>query len=644
MQGTVRRLAAIVAADVVGYSRRIEADERATLAALKDLFAATIAPLLAEHNGRMVKTMGDGFLAEFGSVVEAVGFAVAMQRAVPERQAGTAPERRLVFRVGINLGDVVVEGDDLFGDGVNVAARLEQLSAPGGVMISGTAYDQLQGKLGLPLDFNGEQQVKNISRPVRTYVVRLAGSGPSRAQIYARGLKRARLPIAAALIALVVVGGTWQWRRRAVLPANPSIAVMPFEDIGGDAATDRLALGVSNEIVTDFSRYRYLDVIASSATAAYPDKGADPRRIAKDLNARYVLKGSIQREGDNIQVRARMFDGATGQVFWSKGWDRPANDVFAVQKEVAESVIAALGDQNILVGLTAAAAHRAPTDLAAYDFYALSYDVFNKGHFAEAEKYADQAIAKDPRFPYGYTLKGWAVNAQANQRGQLGKTISPDVRDQLIWLGRKAIEVDPNEAWSHVYLGAVLRFIGEDLALAEDEIDRALELNPSSADITVIAAAVMSYFGKPELGATLCDRAFRLNPLPPAWYPSSCYVPYYFAKRYQESQDMLRRHLAIFPLTESTEAYLAASQTELGAAEEVANTVADWKRRFPDSTVEALMTTYINFRRSQERDQLLASLRKANAPICVPADKLDKYPTLKHLPLCDAQRAKAAAR
>ncbi len=232
MDRTVRRLAAIVAADVVGYSGKIEADEGATLAALKDLLTVTIAPLLSENKGRMIKTMGDGFIAEFGSVVDAVTFAVAMQRAVPERQSGTTAERRLVFRVGINLGDVVVDGDDLLGDGVNVAARLEQLCAPGGIMISGTAYDQMQGKLGLPLDFTGEQQVKNISRPVRTYVVRLEGSGPGWRGAFPRRLKRARPAIAAGLIALVLAGGAWWYEHRVTLSSNPSIAVMPFEDVG----------------------------------------------------------------------------------------------------------------------------------------------------------------------------------------------------------------------------------------------------------------------------------------------------------------------------------------------------------------------------------------------------------------------------
>ncbi|HWY81220.1 MAG TPA: adenylate/guanylate cyclase domain-containing protein, partial [Roseiarcus sp.] len=246
--------------------------------------------------------MGDGFIAVFGSVVDAVTFAVAMQKAVPDRQAGTAPEKRLVHRIGINLGDVVVEGDDLLGDGVNVAARLEQICKPGGILISGTAYDQLQGKLGLPLDFTGEQQVKNINRSVRTYAVRLDGSAPGWSRALPRYVKRARPVIAAVLAALMVVGGSWWYAHRAALSSVPSIAVMPFEVGGGDAATDRLARGIANDVSVDFSRLRNLDVIGSSTTEAYGSRGADVQRIARDLNVRYVLTGAIQREGDQLRV------------------------------------------------------------------------------------------------------------------------------------------------------------------------------------------------------------------------------------------------------------------------------------------------------------------------------------------------------
>jgi class 3 adenylate cyclase len=240
-----RRLAAIMAADVVGYSRLVEADEAGTLAAIRDLRREVIEPLLSEHHGRIVKLMGDGAIAEFGSVVDAVACAVAVQSGVAARQARVAPERRIVFRIGINLGDVVVEGEDLLGDGVNVAARLEQLCEPGGVMLSGTAYDHLQGKLDLPLEFAGEQHLKNIDRPVRTYRVRLDGirvaSSPSRGRRYGWMLPTA----AVALLALVLAGGAiwWLWPEAPAFIGRPSIAVLPFDNLGGDEATGRLAAG-----------------------------------------------------------------------------------------------------------------------------------------------------------------------------------------------------------------------------------------------------------------------------------------------------------------------------------------------------------------------------------------------------------------
>ena len=413
MERTVRRLAAVLAADVVGYSGKIEADESSTLAALKDVRATTIDPLLAENSGRIVKTMGDGFIAEFGSVVDAVTFAVAMQKSVPERQQGTAPEKRLVYRIGINLGDVVVEGDDLLGDGVNVAARLEQICKPGGILISGTAYDQLQGKLGLPLDFTGEQQVKNINRSVRTYAVRLDGSAPGWRRALPRHVKRARPVIAAALAALMVVGGSWWYLHRAALSSVPSIAVMPFEVAGGDAATDRLARGIANDISIDFSRLRNLDVIGSSTTEAYGSRGADVRRIARDLNVRYVLTGAIQREGDQFRVSALLQDGGTGASLWSNRWDRPSGDIFAVQNEVSDGVISTLGGRGLLTNLAAVAARRkGPSDLESYDLFALGLADFYKGGeegFAEAIKFFDATIAKDPQFAFAYVKKAWSM-------------------------------------------------------------------------------------------------------------------------------------------------------------------------------------------------------------------------------------------
>ena len=643
MDRSVRRLAAIVAADVVGYSRKIEADESSTLAALKDILNATITPLLAENNGRMIKTMGDGFIAEFGSVVDAVTFAVAMQKAVPERQSGTAVERRLVFRVGINLGDVVVEGDDLLGDGVNVAARLEQLSLPGGIMISGTAYDQLQGKLGLPLDFTGEQQVKNISRPVRTYVVRLGGSGPGWRRKLPRFLKRARPAIAASLVAAILAGGAWRYTHRNALPANPSIAVLPFEVVGGDAASDRLAKGLAKDISSDLSRLRDIDIVTISATDA---KDADARRVAKAMNVRYLVSGSIQREGDSARVTAQLVDGGTGASLWSRRWDRPIADIFAVQNEVADGVIATLGDRGLFVNLTAAAArNKRPSDLEAYDLYALGIAAKHRGgtkeNLEEALKYEEAAVAKDPQFALAKVQKGWALLYLAwDFQRDLGQSWAEAQK-----LAKQAIEIDPNDAQAHLLLGWTFLFLGDN-AGARGEVDRGLQLNPSSADTLMLSAGAMSYLGNPEEGVAMCDRAFHLNSSPPSWYGVGCIQNYFFTRRFQDSVNMSKRWNTYMPkgLWAYNYAWLAAAQSELGAAEDAAATIAEWKRVYPDYAAEVVFGYPWKYDRPIEADTFLAALQKANAPICVASDKLSTLPGMKHLALCDAQRTKEATR
>jgi class 3 adenylate cyclase/TolB-like protein len=644
MERTVRRLAAVLAADVVGYSGKIEADESSTLAALKDVRATTIDPLLAENSGRIVKTMGDGFIAEFGSVVDAVTFAVAMQKSVPERQQGTAPEKRLVYRIGINLGDVVVEGDDLLGDGVNVAARLEQICKPGGILISGTAYDQLQGKLGLPLDFTGDQQVKNINRSVRTYAVRLDGSAPGWRRALPRHLRRARPVIAAVLAALMVVGGSWWYAHRAALSSVPSIAVMPFEVAGGDAATDRLARGIANDISIDFSRLRNLDVVGSSTTEAYGSKGADVRRIAKDLNVRYVLTGAIQREGDQLRVSAQLQDGATGASLWSNRWDRRSADIFAVQSEVSDGVISTLGDRGLLTSLAAVAARRkGPSDLEAYDLFALGIADFNKGGeegFAKSIKLFDAAIAKDPQFAYYYVKKGWATLSYAVSANR----DVDEAGNALERLARKAIEIDPYDAEGHVALGDKLVWWG-DFAQGAVEVERALELNPSSADIMALSAGVMSHLGRPEQGAAQCDKAYRLNSAPPPWYPAFCYQNYFFTKRYRESVEATKRYEAWHQAHELDHlVFGAAAQVEAGAADDAAATIAEWKQKYPEVPVEAYMSFYIALSRQQEADQLVASLQKAGAPMCVPNEKLAGFQKLQHLKICDEERANGAVR
>ena len=311
-----RKLLAILAADVVGYSKAMEADEAGTIARLRAIRAELTDPAIARHHGRIVKLMGDGALVAFDSVVDAVVCAAEIQKAVAARNAGLPEPERIVFRIGVNLGDVALVDGDVYGDGVNVAARLEQLAEPGGVMVSGTAYDHLQGKLDWPLDFVGEQQVKNISRPVRMYRLRLDGKRARRPLL--RSMPRWAMPVVAALVALAVVAGAWQFWPADMASAKPSIAVLPFNNYGGDEATGRLADGLTEDIITDLSRVSEIDVIARNSTEVYKGKPADVRQIGRDLNVRYVLEGSIQRQGERIRATAQLIDAQTGAHVWSE--------------------------------------------------------------------------------------------------------------------------------------------------------------------------------------------------------------------------------------------------------------------------------------------------------------------------------------
>jgi len=645
-----RKLAAILCSDVVGYSRLAGADEDRILARLRALRSDLIDPTIAVHHGRVVKRTGDGSIVEFRSVVDAVRCAIEVQNAMVERNAGVPEDRRIVFRIGIHIGDVVEESDgDLMGEGVNIAARLEGIAKPGAICLSEDAYRQVSGRLDMEVTDLGQTQLKNIEKSIRAYSLQVGVPSQAKPATPAEPATPKRRPALAPIVAgivgiIVIAGGAWWYARRVTLPANPSIAVMPFEDVGGDAATDRLANGITTDISTDLSRFRDLDVIASSATEAYGNKAADVRQIVRDFNVRYVLKGSIQREGDQVRVSAQLLDGATSASLWSKRWDRPAADVFAVQNEVADGVISTLGDDNLLARLSAAATRgKAPSDIAAYDLYALAVESFNKGTpegFAESTRWDDAAIAKDPLFARAYVGKGWSLRWIAlGGHGDFQEAMSEADR-----LARKAVEIDPDDAAAHLLLGTNLRQMGGDATQAGAEIDRALELNPSSAYILNISASSMSYLGKPEEGAALCDRSFRLNPLPQPWFAKNCAENYFFTKRYQDAVEMMKRHAAWQPLVPFFLGWLAAAQVELGAVDDAAATVADWKRRFPDSTVEELLSSFWRFSRQQEADQVLASLQKAGAPICVPSDKLGNFPTLKHLTLCDAQRAKEATR
>jgi TolB-like protein/class 3 adenylate cyclase len=630
-----RRLATILAADVVGYSRLVEADEAGTLSALRDLRRVVIDPLLAQHHGRIVKLMGDGAIVEFGSVVDAVVCAAGMQRAVAEHQAAAPAAARVVFRIGVNLGDVVVEGDDLLGDGVNVAARLEQLCEPGQVLISGTAYDHLKGKLDFALEPKGVRRLKNIAEPVRVYGVRIGGS-PKTRRIKLPARWRRSMAAAGVLLALVAAAAGWRlWPDQPVLASQPSVAVLPFANLGGDEATGRLADGITEDIITDLSRFRELDVIAQNSTAVYKGKPADVREIGRALNVRYVLEGSIQRQGEQIRVTAQLIDAGTGTHLWSERWDRPAGDVFAVQTEIAEQATSRIGGGGAIPGAENRAARRArPTDLSAYELYLLGQEECDRQtsqSVAHAVQLLEQAVGKDPSLARAWVVLAWAYSSLA------GKGMDPEANSRAaLAAAQRAVELDPMDPDAYAALAEIHGDKG-DLTRAQAAFETALRLNPGDAETLTHYAGWASTFGRPERGADAADRALRLNPNAMGWAYGYFSYAYLMAGRYDDAAGAVEHRpvdsLSRFGLVTRAAIYAAA-----GLGDQARRATAEALERYPDLTIEGVLSDpgYNDV----EREKLAQVLSTAAFPPCAAADVLAKSPRPFRLPECADPQAK----
>jgi TolB-like protein/class 3 adenylate cyclase len=492
-----RKLTAILAADVVGYSRLVGADEAGTIARLKALRKELIEPLVAEHRGRIVKLMGDGALVEFPSAVDAVECAVAIQKGVSEREAIKPEDRRIAFRIGINIGDIIIEDDDILGDGVNVAARLEALAEPGGICVARNVYNQVKAKLDFAFETMGEHRVKNITEPVETFRVALDGVVTAPGATWRRPrVMRWLVPALAALLAIVLMGGVWHfWPAEPPPKGKPAIAVLPFDNLGGDEASARLADGITEDIITDLARFHDLDVIARNSTDVYKGKPVDVRQVGKDLNVGYVLEGSIQRQGDNIRATGQLIDARTGAHLWSERWDRPAEDVFAVQTEVAEKVAAALGGDLTMGQITRAELQRAkrmrPNDLTAYDYFLLGKEL--KTTFTNIDQgieYLTKAIALDPQLARAYTVRAWAHNFSI----MFGTDAATGLK-QMFADAEKAVALDPQDCESLATLGYV-RIYQARWAEAEKQLRSSVEMCPANSNPLILAASGLASIGK----------------------------------------------------------------------------------------------------------------------------------------------------
>jgi TolB-like protein/class 3 adenylate cyclase len=480
----IRHLAAILAADVTGYSRLMGADEEGTLERLKAVRRELVDPKIAEHRGRIVKTTGDGLLVEFASVVDAVRCAVEVQQAMAERNTDVAADSRIELRIGINLGDVIVEGDDIYGDGVNIAARVEALADAGGVFVSNTVYDQVRDRLPFVFEDLGEQQVKNIARPVRVYRVRDAGTAAESSSAPATPV----LP----------------------LPDKPSIAVLPFANMSGDPEQEYFVDGMVEEIITALSRIRWLFVIARNSSFTYKGRAVDVKQIGRELGVRYVLEGSVRKAGQRVRITGQLIDAATSAHLWADRFDGPLEDVFELQDKVASSVAGVI-EPVLQAAETARSAGHPTNDLTAYDLYLRAYAVYwsSATQIPEALRLLEEAIARDPR--YGPAL-AWA--ALCHTRLCLDdRSEDPEAdRREGSNLARRALQVAGDDPGVLACAAVALAYSGEDIGAMMALVDRALALNPSFAAGWYCSSTLRLWAGQPDVAIEHALASLRLSP------------------------------------------------------------------------------------------------------------------------------------
>jgi adenylate cyclase len=581
-----RRLAAILAADVVGYTRLMGEDETGTLQRLKSLRKELVQPTITERKGRIVKLMGDGLLADFPSVVEAVQCAVDIQESMIGREPDMPNERRIRLRIGINLGDIIVDGTDIYGDGVNVAARLEALASPGGICISGPAFDTVYGKLDVAFEDVGERRVKNVAKPIRVY--RLSATGPQEGPPSHRA---ETLP----------------------LPDQPSIAVLPFTNMSGDPEQDYFSDGITEDIITELSRFRSLFVIARNSSFTYKGQAVKVQDIGADLGVQYLVEGSVRKSGDRARITVQLVEAATGNHVWAHRYDRDLEDIFAVQDEVTRSIVATLPGR--LEEVDAKRAERKHTDnLTAYDYVLRGNQYLGRlrpEDNANAQRMYEMAISLDPQYAHAHarlsaacfdSIYIWSMNGTAKAKSLAS--------------ARKAHALDNNDSWSHASLGRAL-FLHKEDRQAEIHLKKAIDLNPNEADTAAFLAEVTLCFGRPEESLDWSAVAMRLNPHYPDRYRGTKAEALYLVHDYEQAVRALMEMTLFDHWDHRT---LTASYGQLGRIEEAqkewALFLAAWQanvNRSEDVPLDPVVYALEEelFRRDVDRQHWLDGLRKA---------------------------------
>lgn len=531
-EGFKRKLAAILSADVEGYSRLMDDDEEATVRTLTS-YRNAITDLVQQYRGRVVDSPGDNILSEFSSVVDAVNCAVEIQRDLAERNAELPYNRKMQFRIGVNLGDVIDEDGRIYGDGVNIAARVESLAEASGICISGRAHDQVENKLGLEYEDLGKHEVKNISRPIQVYRVLSYPGAAAHRVVQAKeslGRKWRKIGLSAAAIVIVAVAlGIWQFylRQPAVepalvekmaypLPEKPSIAILPFDNMSEDPEQENFSDGLTEDIITALSKTPKMFVIARNSTFTYKGKAVKVNQIAEELGVQYVLEGSVRKEGDRIRITAQLIDAITGHHLWAEKYDRDLKEIFSLQDEITKKIISSL-QVNLTEGEQASVYAKGTDNLEAYlKAMKANWLLLNgtKDGALKALDLAEEAIDLDPNYAFAYKVLGNAhgitlwLQISKNPRETLKRTIE---------LHQRSVELDDSLAIAHGVLGYWLMFVRQhDKAVAEGE--RAYILEPGSADVVHIYATILTYAGRRKEAIPLFKEALRLNPKPPTVY------------------------------------------------------------------------------------------------------------------------------
>lgn len=606
-----RRLAAVLIADVVGYGRLSQVDEEGTRARFQSDLHEIFEPKITAHHGRLVKTMGDGLLVEFHSVVDAVRCAVEVQGAKSERDAGVAADRRLVFRIGVNLGDVIVEGDDIHGEGVIIADRLQALADPGGVIISGTAFDHAIHKADVGFAYLGEQHVKNIADPVRAYRVLLDPADTGKVVGATRKLG-ARLLISGVAGALLAAAGAalLLWQTLAP-PERPSIAVLPFANLSGEPGEEYFADGITDDLITDLAKLSGLVVIARNSVFTYKGRGVILQDVARDLDVRYVVEGSIRRSGDRIHVNAKLIDTATGDHLVAKEFDRRASDVFAVEDELVRDVVEALrvrptaSERDRLVRLPTA-------NLEAYDYYLRGEQAERTGLFGDALQLYAKATTLDPSFADAYAADArTAVNIWRHVDDDVLQ--GPVARKRAYEKAGRALELNPESSRPYAIL-AILQVVDRRYEEALASAERAVALGPSDAEAHAALSLVLTFSGRHADAVAAIETAQQFNPSLTVSERQVAGMAFLLHGDYARAIEMLERARAETRRPDGIYVLLAAAYARAGRLNEARDAVADARSLVSVMSVELCRVLYASFRNDQDLELILDAMRDAGLP------------------------------